>query len=111
MTLITVVCYDFVIFSRSKSHTFEKSTVLSCGYFMEIPAQKIICIFCSALFTFVLKPRRKNNLSDFCGNERSFVGKNQTFANFDGNLINRPICKIFTLSRVVDTGFQAPFYG
>lgn len=25
MTLITVVCYDFVIFSRSKSHTFEKS--------------------------------------------------------------------------------------
>ena len=45
MTLITVVCYDFVIFSRSKSHTFEKST-LSCGYFMEIPAQKkIICIF------------------------------------------------------------------
>lgn len=27
MTLITVVCYDFVIFSRSKSHAFEKSTV------------------------------------------------------------------------------------
>ncbi len=26
MTLITVVCYDFVIFSRSKSRTFEKST-------------------------------------------------------------------------------------
>lgn len=42
MTLITVVCYDFVIFSRSKSHAFEKSTtVLSCGYFMEIPARKI----------------------------------------------------------------------
>lgn len=40
MTLITVVCYDFVIFNRSKSHTFEKSAVLSCGYFMEIPAQK-----------------------------------------------------------------------
>lgn len=33
MTLITVVCYDFVIFNRSKSHAFEKSTVLSCGYF------------------------------------------------------------------------------
>lgn len=46
MTLITVVCYDFVIFSRSKSHAFEKSTVLSCCYFMEIPARKkIICIF------------------------------------------------------------------
>lgn len=27
MTLITVVCYDFVIFSRSKSHVFEKSTL------------------------------------------------------------------------------------
>lgn len=40
MTLITVVCYDFVIFSRSKSHTFEKSTVLLCGYFMEIQARK-----------------------------------------------------------------------
>ena len=40
MTLITVVYYDFVIFNRSKSHTFEKSTVLSCGYFSEIPAQK-----------------------------------------------------------------------
>ena len=40
MTLITVVCYDFVIFSRSKSHAFEKSTLSPCGYFMEIPAQK-----------------------------------------------------------------------
>ena len=40
MTLITVVCYNFVIFSRSKSHAFEKSTVLSCGNFMEIPSQK-----------------------------------------------------------------------
>lgn len=40
MTLITVVCYDFVIFSRSKSHAFEKSIVLSCGCFSEIPARK-----------------------------------------------------------------------
>ena len=24
MTLIAVVCYDFVIFNRSKTHTFEK---------------------------------------------------------------------------------------
>lgn len=56
MTLITVVCYDFVIFSRSKSHTFEKSTVLSCGCFSEIPARKNkFDFFCSALFTFVLK--------------------------------------------------------
>ena len=111
MTLITVVCYDFVIFSRSKSHAFEKSTLPPCGCFMENPSQKTNLIFCSALFTFVLKPRRKNNLSDFCGNERSFVGKNPTAANFDGNLINRSICKIFAMSRVVYTGFQAPFYG
>lgn len=55
MTLITVVYYDFVIFNRLKSHTFEKSTVLSCGYFMEIPARKKYLHFCSALFTFVLK--------------------------------------------------------
>lgn len=55
MTLITVVCYDFVIFSRSKSHTFEKSTVLSCGYFSEIPARKTNLIFLFRPFTFVLK--------------------------------------------------------
>ena len=85
MTLITVVYYDFVIFNHLKSHTFEKSTLSPCGYFMEIPARKkIVCIFCSALFTVRLKtPRRKNNLSDFCGNKRSFVGKNPTAANFD----------------------------
>ncbi len=40
MTLITVVCYDFVIFNRSKSHAFEKSTLPPCGYFSEIPARK-----------------------------------------------------------------------
>ena len=40
MTLITVVCYDFVIFSRSKSHAFEKSTLSPCGCFSEIPARK-----------------------------------------------------------------------
>ncbi len=45
MTLITVVCYDFVIFSRSKSHAFEKSTLSQCGNFMEIPSQKIYLIF------------------------------------------------------------------
>ena len=75
-------------------------------------AKKIICIFCSALFTYVLKLHDvKNNLSDFCGNKRSFVGKNPTAAYFDGNLINRSICKIFALSCVVYTGFQALFYG
>ncbi len=112
MTLITVVCYDFVIFSRSKSHAFEKSTLPPCGYFSENPSQKINLIFLFRPFYVRLKNlRHKNNLSDFCGNERSFVGKNQTFANFDGNLINRPICKIFDLSCVVYTGFQSPFYG
>ena len=40
MTLITVVCYDFVVFNHLKSHTFEKSTLSPCGYFMEIPARK-----------------------------------------------------------------------
>lgn len=112
MTLITVVCYDFVIFRRSKSHAFEKSTVLSCGYFSENPSQKNKFDFLFRPFYVRLKtPRRKNNLSDFCGNERSFVGKDPTAANFDGNLINRSICKIFALSRVVYTGFQASFYG
>lgn len=112
MTLITVVCYDFVIFIRSKSHAFEKSSLSPCGYFMEIPSQKINLIFLFRPFYVRLKtPRRKNNLSDFCGNKLSFVGKNPTAANFDGNLINRPICKIFALSCVVYTGFQSPFYG
>lgn len=111
MTLITVVCYDFVIFSRSKSHAFEKSTVLSCGCFSEIPARKNKFVFLFRPFYVRLNFATKNNLSDFCGNERSFVGKNPTAANFDGNLINRPICKIFALSCVVYTGFQAPFYG
>ena len=40
MTLIAVVCYDLVIFSRSKSHAFEKSTLSPCGCFSEIPSQK-----------------------------------------------------------------------
>lgn len=112
MTLITVVCYDFVIFNRLKSHTFEKSTVLSCGCFSKFRREKINLIFLFRPFYVRLKtPRRKNNLSDICGNKRSFVGKNPTAANFDGNLINRSICKIFALSCVVYTGFQAPFYG
>ena len=45
MTLITVVCYDFDIFSRSKSHAFEKSTLTPCGYFSEIPARKKLFVF------------------------------------------------------------------
>ena len=53
MTLFTVVCYDFAIFSRSKSHAFEKSTLFPRGYFMEIPARKnLFANFCFALFTF-----------------------------------------------------------
>lgn len=71
MTLITVVYYDFVIFSRSKSHAFEKSTVLPCGYFMEIPARKNKFVFLFRPFYVRLKTlRRKNNLSVFCGNKR-----------------------------------------
>ena len=68
MTLITVVCYDFIIFNRSKSHTFEKSTVLSCGYFSENPSRKNKFDFLFHPFYVRLKTlRRKNNLSDFAG--------------------------------------------
>ena len=45
MTLITVVCYDFIVFSRSKPRIFEKSTVSPCGYFSEILARKNIFDF------------------------------------------------------------------
>jgi hypothetical protein len=45
MTLFTVVCYDFAIFSRSKSRILEKSTLSPCGYFMEIPARKNKFVF------------------------------------------------------------------
>lgn len=56
MTLITVVCYDFVVFNHLKSHTFEKSTLSPVRLFYgNSGAKKIICILCSALFTFVLK--------------------------------------------------------
>ena len=55
MTLITVVCYDFVIFNRSKSHTFEKSTLSPCGYFSENPSQKINLIFLFRPFYVRLK--------------------------------------------------------
>lgn len=70
MTLITVVCYDFVIFSRSKSHAFEKSTVLSCGYFMEIPARK-------NKFDFFVPPfLRSSKLCDVKTNYPIFAGTN-----------------------------------
>ena len=40
MTLITVVCYDFVIFSRSKSNTFEKSLFPRAVIFRKIRRKK-----------------------------------------------------------------------
>ncbi len=53
MTLITVVCYDFVVFSRSKSRIFENSTLSPCGYFSEISQRKNKFVFFrSALFSF-----------------------------------------------------------
>ena len=62
MTLIAVVCYDFIIFSRSKSHTFEKSALSPCGCFSEIPARKNKFDFLFRPFYVRLKtPRRKNN--------------------------------------------------
>lgn len=63
MTLIAVVCYDFVIFSRSKSHTFEKSTLSPCGYFSEIPARKNKFVFLFRPFYVRLEtPRRKDRI-------------------------------------------------
>ncbi len=60
MTLITVVYYDFVIFSRSKSRIFEKPTLSPCGYFSENPTRKINLIFLFRPFYARLKtPRRK----------------------------------------------------
>ena len=55
MTLIAVVCYDFVIFSRSKMHTFEKSTLSPYGYFSENPSQKTNLIFLFRPFYVRLK--------------------------------------------------------
>ena len=53
MTLFTVVCYDFAIFSRSKSRILEKSTLSPRGYFSEFPPRKnLFANFYSALFTF-----------------------------------------------------------
>lgn len=58
MTLITVICNDLIIFSRSKSRIFENSTLSPCGYFSEIPQRKNKFVFFrSALFTFALKLR------------------------------------------------------
>ncbi len=52
MTLITVVCYDFVVFSRSKSRIFENSTLTRAVIFRKFRSEKINLFFCSALFTF-----------------------------------------------------------
>lgn len=63
MTLFTVVCYDFVVFSRSKSRIFENSTLSPCGYFSEIPARKTNLIFLFRPFYVRLEtPRRKNKI-------------------------------------------------
>lgn len=67
MTLITVVCYDFVIFGRSKSRIFEKSTVLPCGYFMEIPARKNKFVFLFRPFYARLKIRDVKIFPFFAG--------------------------------------------
>lgn len=58
MTLITVICNDLIIFSRSKSRIFENSTLSPCGYFSEIPQRKNKFVFFrSTLFSFGLKLR------------------------------------------------------
>lgn len=55
MTLITVVCYDFVIFSRSKSHAFEKSTFYRAVVFRKFRREKINLIFLFRPFYVRLK--------------------------------------------------------
>ena len=56
MTLITVVCYDFVIFNRLKSHTFENRLFPRAVILWKFRREKkLFVFFCSALFTFVLK--------------------------------------------------------
>lgn len=67
MTLITVICNDLIIFSRSKSRIFENSTLSPCGYFMEIPARKNKFVFLLRPFYVRLNFASKNNLSDSSG--------------------------------------------
>lgn len=55
MTLITVICNDLIIFSRSKSRIFENSTLSPCGYFSEIPARKNKFVFLFRPFYVRLK--------------------------------------------------------
>ena len=76
MTLVAVVCYDFVIFSRSKSRIFEKSTFLSCGYFSENPTRKINLIFLFRPFTFVLKLRDVKKIFRFL-REQTFLRRHK----------------------------------
>ena len=63
MTLITVVCYDFVVFNHLKSHTFEKSTLPRAVVFRKFRREKINLIFLFRPFYVRLKtPRRKNKI-------------------------------------------------
>lgn len=55
MTLIAVICNDLIIFSRSKSRIFEKSTLSPCGCFSENPSQKTNLIFLFRPFYVRLK--------------------------------------------------------
>ena len=55
MTLITVICNDLIIFSRSKSRILEKTTVSPRGYFSEILPRKINLIFLFRPFYVRLK--------------------------------------------------------
>lgn len=45
MTLITVVCYDFVVFNHLKSHTFEKSTLSPVRLFYGNSGSKKNCLY------------------------------------------------------------------
>ncbi len=64
MTLIAVVYYDYVVFSRSKSRILEKSTVFPRAViFRKFRREKNICLFFVPPFYVRLKtPRSKNRI-------------------------------------------------
>lgn len=45
MTLITVVCYDFIVFNHLKSHTFEKSTLSRAVILWKFRLEKKMFVF------------------------------------------------------------------
>lgn len=63
MTLITVICNDLIIFSRSKSRIFENSTVSHTVIFRNFRREKIyLPIFVPPFYVRLKTPRSKNSI-------------------------------------------------